>query len=277
MDGVKSTGRRNHQINWREKMKKIGIIVLIIGLVGLALALGMDTSVATGHNYDRVHNIGLMSDKQNYLFVSIALAVVGVVLLALGIKNGTSQGFLIQTSANQLDRACPYCAEQIKSQAVVCRYCGKDVEALPNATSGSGITSRSQLIAKFGKRKLMYSAGALVLGALAAAVVIKLLEPPEPLFLSIENIATNLADPGGEKFAQVTVTLHVKDATTARSLKILLPSIRADILMRLSKNTSEQFLAPNAQEQLSAEIQRYIKEVMGVPVEEVLFQKYEVI
>ena len=109
-------------------MKKIGISVLIIGLVGLVLALGIDTSVATGHGDNRVHNIGLMSEKQNYLFVAIALAVVGVVLLALGIKNGTPLSFWNPTDANKQSRACPYCAEQIKSKAVVCRFCGKDVE-----------------------------------------------------------------------------------------------------------------------------------------------------
>lgn len=159
-------------------MKKIGIVVLIIGLVGLAFALGMDTSVATGHGDDRVHNIGLMSDKQNYLFLAIALAIVGVVLLAIGIKNGASLSVWNPTDANMQSRACPYCAEQIKSKAVVCRFCGKDVEALPNSASGSGIAtpeqshfdgvSRSQLIARFGKRRHMYIAAVLVLGALAA-------------------------------------------------------------------------------------------------------------
>ena len=109
-------------------MKKIGIIILLIGLVGLALVMGMDTSVATGHGDERVHNIGLMSEKQNYLFVAIAFAVVGAVLLAIGLTKAASQGPGDRFDASQQSRACPFCAEQIKPQAIVCRFCGKGVE-----------------------------------------------------------------------------------------------------------------------------------------------------
>jgi hypothetical protein len=31
------------------------------------------------------------------------------------------------------ERACPWCAETIKTAAVVCRFCGRDVEAMANA------------------------------------------------------------------------------------------------------------------------------------------------
>ena len=35
----------------------------------------------------------------------------------------------------QGDRPCPHCAELIKPAAIVCRFCGRDVEPLPAATS----------------------------------------------------------------------------------------------------------------------------------------------
>lgn len=36
-------------------------------------------------------------------------------------------------SARSDERACPWCAETIKVAAVVCRFCGRDVQAQPNA------------------------------------------------------------------------------------------------------------------------------------------------
>jgi hypothetical protein len=35
-------------------------------------------------------------------------------------------------SAQPEERTCPWCAETIKAAAVICRFCGRDVQALPN-------------------------------------------------------------------------------------------------------------------------------------------------
>ena len=40
-------------------------------------------------------------------------------------------------------RDCPWCAETIKAAAIVCRFCGREVEALPAA--GSATASRTGL------------------------------------------------------------------------------------------------------------------------------------
>ena len=69
-------------------MKKIGILVLIIGLVGLVGTLAMDTTVASGSG--RIHNIGRISEQQNLLLVSVAMAIVGVVILVFGYRNRES-------------------------------------------------------------------------------------------------------------------------------------------------------------------------------------------
>jgi hypothetical protein len=39
----------------------------------------------------------------------------------------------IYTPLPPVERTCPWCAETIKVAAVVCRYCGRDVQAQPNA------------------------------------------------------------------------------------------------------------------------------------------------
>jgi hypothetical protein len=40
-------------------------------------------------------------------------------------------------------RACPYCAETIKAQAVLCRFCNRDIQALP-------ALSNYELMVKYG-------------------------------------------------------------------------------------------------------------------------------
>jgi hypothetical protein len=63
-------------------MQNIGIAVMVCGGVGLALFYIMDTSVPT--SFGRVHNIGLLQERQNGLMVSGVVALAGVVLTVAG-------------------------------------------------------------------------------------------------------------------------------------------------------------------------------------------------
>lgn len=60
-------------------MKPLSLILCTIGIIGIFFALSMDTSVAT-YGGDRIHNIGLISDRQNYVIASGILLLVGVIL-----------------------------------------------------------------------------------------------------------------------------------------------------------------------------------------------------
>jgi len=87
-----------------------------------------------------------------------------------------------------------------------------------------------------------------------------------PTFLPLEAMVVNLADPGGNRFAQLGITLQVEDAKAAEAMKVYMPNIRNGILMLISQRTSESMLQMEGKQKLSADIVREVSRVMGFPV-----------
>lgn len=87
-----------------------------------------------------------------------------------------------------------------------------------------------------------------------------------PTFLPMENMVVNLADPGGDRFAQIGITLELADAKTEASVKQYLPSIRSGILMLVSQRTSEELLGREGKEKLALDIRREVSKPLGFSV-----------
>lgn len=132
-----------------------------------------------------------------------------------------------------------------------------------------------------GKSKKLIIIGALValLVVVAAAVVLVMSnqsrsdpygsdEPSKkvalvPTFLPLENMVVNLADPGGDRFAQIGITLELQDEATSTVVKQYMPSIRNGVLMLVSQRTADELLQREGKEQLAADILREVTRPLG--------------
>ena len=77
-----------------------------------------------------------------------------------------------------------------------------------------------------------------------------------PVYLPLDNMVVNLADPGGEKVAQIGITLEVSDAHASDSVKAYLPTIRSSILLLIAQRTSEELLSQEGKQKLAKDILR---------------------
>ena len=85
-----------------------------------------------------------------------------------------------------------------------------------------------------------------------------------PTFLPLENMVVNLADQGGDRFAQVGITLELQDEATASLVKQYMPSIRNGILMMVSQRTADELLLVEGKEKLAADILREVTRPLGL-------------
>jgi len=84
-----------------------------------------------------------------------------------------------------------------------------------------------------------------------------------PTFLPLENMVVNLADTGGDRFAQIGITLELQDEKTATSVKQYMPSIRNGVLMLVSQRTADELLSREGKEKLAADILAEVARPLG--------------
>lgn len=84
-----------------------------------------------------------------------------------------------------------------------------------------------------------------------------------PAYLPLDSMVVNLADPGGERVAQVGITLEVSDAPSVDKVKAFLPTIRSGVLMLISQRTAEELLTQDGKQKLAKDILRETSRPFG--------------
>lgn len=115
----------------------LGTFFLIGGIIGaIYFFFGFETAVSTGYGADKVNNLGLMSQRQNGLIVSIGAAVLGAVLLVVGGISATEKPKESVTSVPSPATAAPlpvpnlciHCGKYFVGEATFCPHCGKMID-----------------------------------------------------------------------------------------------------------------------------------------------------
>ena len=93
----------------------------------------------------------------------------------------------------------------------------------------------------------------------------KAAEPATPsVFLPLDMLVVNLADNGGERFAQLGITLELADLKTETLVKQNMPTIRNGVLLLASQRTAEELLRREGKEKLAADILAEVSRPLGV-------------
>jgi flagellar FliL protein len=89
-----------------------------------------------------------------------------------------------------------------------------------------------------------------------------------PTFVPLDPFVVNLADRDVDRFAQIGITLQVDDPHASEEIKAYLPAIRNNILLLLSRKTSQELAGAEGKEKLARQVLRAAVLPMGIELED---------
>jgi hypothetical protein len=120
-------------------MKMLGGLITFSGIALLLFAFNFEITNPSSQYV----NLGLMDDKRNYVIISGVLILCGVILIGFGsIQEQSNSG-----NNGTMTRQCPFCAEAIRLEAKICRFCNRDVPTHADEVNNAQINSSKTKIA----------------------------------------------------------------------------------------------------------------------------------
>lgn len=89
-----------------------------------------------------------------------------------------------------------------------------------------------------------------------------------PVFVPLDPFVVNLADRDVDRYAQIGITLQTEDAHAGDQIKAYLPAIRNNILLLLSRKTSQDLAGAEGKERLASQVLRVAVQPMGIELED---------
>lgn len=86
-----------------------------------------------------------------------------------------------------------------------------------------------------------------------------------PVYVSLDNLVTNVQDPNGTRMVQVGITLIVDNAKTQDRVKTYTPAIRSHLLMLLTQYSADTLLTAEGKEKLRKDIAVKVRLAMELP------------
>ncbi|MBM4042827.1 MAG: zinc ribbon domain-containing protein, partial [Planctomycetes bacterium] len=144
-------------------MRTVGLLLIGVGLIWGGIAVNMETTVThvqthkyipglgdvpieDYHDYpiSRVHNLDLADRRRTHLLLAALTFIAGVGLFGFGTVSRSIASRTVKAEEGSTVK-CPFCAESIRPEAVICRFCGREVrspaqrDGLEQAASSTGV------------------------------------------------------------------------------------------------------------------------------------------
>ncbi|MFG6443543.1 hypothetical protein [Roseateles sp. LKC17W] len=115
-----------------EGLRKISVALILLSVAGVVYSMLFFDFTVDAPGVGRVANLSLMQHQRNLLLLSCGVGVGAVILFGFsrpGVRRGVSIGSRRGEDAHV--KACQFCAESIRREASLCRYCGKEQAKSP--------------------------------------------------------------------------------------------------------------------------------------------------